>query len=96
MPQLQLPFFPEGVTHMTPVLAFRREAGRVVYFNGNADAGRNPPGLGGGKDQPQAGGEARPARGIENALWAAQGSRSRGGQARRASAQAGKKPLASR
>ena len=35
MPQLQLPFFPEGVTHITPRLAFRKEAGRVVYFNGS-------------------------------------------------------------
>ena len=35
MPQLQLPFFPEGVTHITPLLAFRKEAGRVVYFNGS-------------------------------------------------------------
>ncbi len=35
MPQLQLPFFPEGVTHITPLLAFRKEDGRVVYFNGS-------------------------------------------------------------
>jgi DNA invertase Pin-like site-specific DNA recombinase len=35
MPQIQLPFFPEGVTHITPMLAFSTEEGRVTYFNGN-------------------------------------------------------------
>jgi transposase len=35
MPQIQLPFFPEGVTHITPLLAFCVEDGRVTYFNGN-------------------------------------------------------------
>lgn len=35
MPQIQLPFFPEGITHITPLLAFRVEDQRVVYFNGN-------------------------------------------------------------
>ena len=35
MPQMQLLFFPEGVTHITPLLAFRQEAGRIVYFNGS-------------------------------------------------------------
>lgn len=35
MPQLQLPFFPEGVTHITPLLAFGVEDGRVTYFNGS-------------------------------------------------------------
>jgi hypothetical protein len=35
MPQAQLPFFPEGVTHSTPLLAFRKEDGRVTYFNGS-------------------------------------------------------------
>lgn len=35
MPQIQLPFFPEGVTHITPMLAFRKEDGQVTYFNGN-------------------------------------------------------------
>jgi transposase len=35
MPQIQLPFFPEGVTHITPLLAFRKEGGRVIYFNGS-------------------------------------------------------------
>ncbi len=33
MPQTQMPFFPEGVTHITPLLAFRKEDGRVTYFN---------------------------------------------------------------
>ena len=35
MPQIQLPFFPEGVTHITPMLAFSTEDGRITYFNGN-------------------------------------------------------------
>jgi transposase len=35
MPQTQLPFFPEGVTHITALLAFRKEDGRVTYFNGS-------------------------------------------------------------
>jgi len=33
MPQIQLPIFPEGVTHITPVLAFSKQDGRVTYFN---------------------------------------------------------------
>jgi len=35
MPQIQLPFFPEGVTHITPLLGFCVEDGRVTYFNGS-------------------------------------------------------------
>jgi transposase-like protein len=35
MPQIQLPFFPEGVTHITPLLAFCAEEGRITYFNGS-------------------------------------------------------------
>ena len=35
MPQTQLPFFPEGVTRISELLAFRVEDGRVTYFNGN-------------------------------------------------------------
>ena len=35
MPQIQLPIFPEGVTHITPLLAFRKEDERVTYFNGS-------------------------------------------------------------
>ena len=35
MTQIQLPFFPEGVTHITAVLAFRKQDGRVTYFNGS-------------------------------------------------------------
>ena len=35
MPQLQLPFFPEGVTHITATLAFRKEGGQIIYFNGH-------------------------------------------------------------
>jgi transposase len=31
---MQLPIFPHGVTHITPELAFRKEDGRVTYFNG--------------------------------------------------------------
>lgn len=34
MPQMQLPIFPAGVTHITPELAFKKEGGRVTYFNG--------------------------------------------------------------
>jgi transposase len=34
MPQVQLPFFPDGVTHITALLAFSRQDGRVTYFNG--------------------------------------------------------------
>jgi transposase len=35
MPQLQLPLFPEGVTHITTELAFLKKDGRVTYFNGH-------------------------------------------------------------
>ena len=35
MPQVQLPFFPEGVTHITPLLAFSKQDGRITYFNGS-------------------------------------------------------------
>jgi len=34
MPQLQIPMFPVGVTHITPSLAFQNEAGNITYFNG--------------------------------------------------------------
>ena len=33
MLQTQLPFFPEGVTLITPVLAFSQQDGRVTYFH---------------------------------------------------------------
>lgn len=32
MPQLQFPFFPEGSTNITPVLAFAKQDGRITYF----------------------------------------------------------------
>lgn len=35
MPQMQFPFFPEGVTHITPLLAFSKQEGRITYFNGD-------------------------------------------------------------
>jgi hypothetical protein len=35
MPQLQLAIFPDGVTHVTNHLAFRRQDGQVTYFNGD-------------------------------------------------------------
>jgi len=35
MPQVQLPIFPHGVTHITPEVAFQVEDGRVCYFNGH-------------------------------------------------------------
>ena len=34
MPQLQLPIFPQGVTEITPSLAFGREDERVTYYYG--------------------------------------------------------------
>ena len=34
MSQLQLPIFPEGVTQITSELAFKKQEGRVAYFNG--------------------------------------------------------------
>ena len=34
MPQIQLPIFPEGVTRITPELAFQKRDGQVYYFNG--------------------------------------------------------------
>ncbi len=35
MSQIQLPIFHEGVTLITPVLAFSKQDGRVTYFNGS-------------------------------------------------------------
>ena len=35
MPQLQLPMFPNGVTHITSELAFEKQDGRITYFNGH-------------------------------------------------------------
>ena len=35
MPQLQLPMFPSGVTHITSELAFEKRDGRITYFNGH-------------------------------------------------------------
>lgn len=35
MPQVQLPMFPVGTTHITPDLAFEQRDGKVVYFNGH-------------------------------------------------------------
>ena len=35
MPQVQLPLFPDGTTHLTPELAFERRGEQVVYFNGH-------------------------------------------------------------
>lgn len=35
MPQREFPIFPEGVTHITPTLAFKKEQGKIVYFNGS-------------------------------------------------------------
>jgi transposase len=33
MPQLHLPMFPNGVTHITNELAFEKRDGRITYFN---------------------------------------------------------------
>ncbi len=35
MPQMHLPFFPDGVEHITAELAFERKDGQVTYFNGH-------------------------------------------------------------
>jgi hypothetical protein len=35
MSQLQLPIFPDGVTHITNQLAFMKKDGQVTYFNGH-------------------------------------------------------------
>ena len=35
MPQVQLPLFPEGVTHINANFAFVKEDDRITYFNGN-------------------------------------------------------------
>jgi len=34
MPQIHFPFFPDGVTHIGPNLAFGRKEGKIRYFNG--------------------------------------------------------------
>ena len=33
MPQMHLPFFPDGVEHITSELAFEKKDGQVTYFN---------------------------------------------------------------
>ena len=35
MPQMQLPIFPEGVTHINQLIAFEKREGTVTYFNGH-------------------------------------------------------------
>src|SRR5271157_3183096 len=35
MPQLHLPMFPTGVTHITNELAFEKKDGCITYFNGH-------------------------------------------------------------
>jgi len=35
MPQVQLPLFPSGTTHLNDDLAFECRDGRVTYFNGH-------------------------------------------------------------
>src|SRR6202165_5432644 len=35
MPQLHLPMFPAGVTHITSELAFAKTDGQITYFNGH-------------------------------------------------------------
>lgn len=34
MPQLQLPIFPDGVTEVTANVAFEKQDGQIVYYNG--------------------------------------------------------------
>jgi transposase len=35
MPQVQLPIFPHGTTHINTELAFQRQADQIVYLNGH-------------------------------------------------------------
>ncbi|MBF0290148.1 MAG: hypothetical protein HQM14_20215 [SAR324 cluster bacterium] len=35
MPQMHLPIFPEGVTHINQLIAFEKRDGTVTYFNGH-------------------------------------------------------------
>jgi transposase-like protein len=35
MPQMQMPFFPQGMTHINPMLAFSKEGGKIAYVTGN-------------------------------------------------------------
>lgn len=35
MPQMQLPFFPQGVAPITPEFAVQNQEGHVTYFNGH-------------------------------------------------------------
>ncbi len=35
MPQMQLPIYPEGVTHINHLIAFEKRDGTVTYFNGH-------------------------------------------------------------
>lgn len=35
MPQLHLPLFPDGATHITDQLAFMKKDGQITYFNGH-------------------------------------------------------------
>ena len=35
MPQLHLPLFPDGVSHITDQLAFMKKDGQITYFNGH-------------------------------------------------------------
>lgn len=35
MPQVQMPVFPSGTTKITEELAFQKQEGKVVYFNGH-------------------------------------------------------------
>ena len=34
MPQLQLPIFPDGLTHINNLIGFEKREGRVYYFHG--------------------------------------------------------------
>ena len=35
MPQMQMAFFPQGVTHINPMLAFSKAGGKIAYVTGN-------------------------------------------------------------
>jgi Mn-dependent DtxR family transcriptional regulator len=44
MPQMHLPFFPDGVEHITAELAVEKKDGQVTYFNGHMPVFIHPEG----------------------------------------------------
>ena len=35
MPQMAIPIFAEGIVHLNPSLAYKKQEGRIYYFNGH-------------------------------------------------------------